>query len=90
MNPDAYRKYKAEQEKVELPDEVKDDIEKQMSNPLRHSDSEILKYFEYLLDHPEESRFYKEQQFKLNSEMPCDDQPSVGWKIEIPIISMDF
>lgn len=42
LNPDAYRKYKAEQEKVELPDEVKDDIEKQMSNPLRYSDSEIL------------------------------------------------
>lgn len=42
LNPDAYRKYKAEQGKVELPDEVKDDIEKQMSNPLRYSDSEIL------------------------------------------------
>ncbi len=83
-----------EKELAEIPDEAKAEIEKQLSDPLHTSDSKIAHLIKDYWEHPEKFKWYRDHvMFPTVEERyfpdRVDDNPH-EWKVEIPIISMDF
>lgn len=77
----------------EMPIELQKYVEEYMSNPLNRTDSKILGWIKDWIEHPEKSKIYRDQiLFRPISQIGDDkyDPPEKGWKIEIPIISIDF
>ena len=76
----------------EMPPDLKRYVDEYMANPLNHTDSKILGWIKDWIEHPEKSKVYRDKVlFHHNSHMDDDDNPpGKGWKIEIPIFSIDF
>ena len=77
----------------EMPSDLKRYVDEYMANPLNHTDSKILGWIKDWIEHPEKSKIYRDQiLFRPQSQIGDEkyDQPEKGWKIEIPIISIDF
>lgn len=77
----------------EMPIELQKYVEEYMSNPLNRTDSKVLGWIKDWIEHPEKSRIYREK-FLFASHAqhlnPDDVDTGKGWKLEIPIISIDF
>ena len=98
LNPEAYKKWKESQNKsqshIELTDEAKAEIEKQLSDPLHASDSKLAHWIQDLWEHPEKSKIYRDEILFNNAshaiDQASDDGDGTDWRVEIPIFSMDF
>jgi hypothetical protein len=78
----------------ELTPEEKAEIDKQMSDLFRTSDSPIVHWVQDLWEHPEKCKWYRDQILFPSMEEKYfpdkgDDNPN-EWKVEIPILTMDF
>ena len=74
----------------DIPDHLKTYVNEYMSNPLKHSDSKVLGWVKDWIEHPEKSKIYRDKFMFPNYGYDEVDEPQKGWKIEIPIISMEF
>lgn len=77
----------------EMPIELQKYVEEYMSNPLNKSDSRILGWIKDWIEHPEKSKIYRDKILFAPAGGRIEDNdnpPEKGWKIEIPIISIDF
>lgn len=100
LKPEYYEKLKQEEafdklrNDIELTDEEKAAIDKWMSDPIRLSDSRIGHLVKDYWDHPERFKWFRDHViFPTTDEkyLPTrvDDNPN-EWKVELPIISIDF
>lgn len=77
----------------EMPIELQKYVEEYMNNPLNKSDSKVLGWIKDWIEHPEKSKIYRDRILfaPAGGRIEDDDNPpEKGWKIEIPIISIDF
>lgn len=77
LTPEAYRKLKEEEwrRKHQLPDDVKEDIDKQMSDPIYQSGSQIGLMLQDLWNHPEKCKWYRDHVlFPTTDEKEFPDQ----------------
>lgn len=100
LKPDYYEKLKQEEafdklrNDIELTDEEKAAIDKWMSDPIRTSDSRIGHLVKDYWEHPERFKWFRDHVLFPTIEEKyfpdrVDDNPH-DWRVEIPIISMDF
>ena len=96
LTPQAYEKYLQDKygNQKELTPEEKSEIDKQMSDPFRTSDSPIVHWAQDLWEHPEKVKWYRDHVLFPTIEQKyyperVDENPN-EWKVEIPVFSMDF
>ena len=95
LTPEAYNRYLKEKYEVnELPEDAKQELEQQMSDPIRNSDSKVVHWLKDLWEHPEKCKWYRDHVlfpsiYEKYFPDKVEDNPN-EWKVEIPIISMDF
>ena len=95
LTPEAYNGYLEQKYgDNDLPEDAKQELEQQMSDPIRNSDSKVGHWLQDLLEHPEKVKWYRDHVLfpsideKYFPEL-VEDNPH-DWKVEIPILSMDF
>ena len=77
----------------EMPHDLKRYVDEYMANPLNHTDSKILGWIKDWIEHPEKSKIYRDKILfaPAGGRIEDDDNPpEKGWRIEIPILSIDF
>lgn len=95
LTPEAYNRYlKQKYGNNELPEDAKQELEQQMSDPIRNSDSRVGHWLQDLWEHPEKVKWYRDHVlFPSIDEKYFPDQVEDNphdWNVEIPILSMDF